>query len=227
MMAATILLIRHAAHVHLDRRLSGRMPGVSLSDAGREQARALGLRLADEGIDRVGCSPLERTRDTAAAIASACGLAAPEPVEALIEIDMGEWTGAAFDDLHGDPDWDRWNTARGTARIPGGETMAEAQARIAGYLANTAATHGGEVVAAVTHSDMIRAAVSHVLGLSLDNLLRFEIGPASVTRIVAGEWGAKLIELNRTFRHPGLEPGSGSEGSGTPAQGRGDEGRNS
>ena len=195
-MAATILLIRHAAHVHLDRRLSGRMPGVSLSDTGREQAHALGLCLAAERIDRVECSPLERTRDTAAAIASACELAAPEPVEALVEIDMGEWTGVAFEDLDGDPDWDRWNTERATARIPGGESMAEAQARIAGYLARTAATHDGEVVAAVTHSDMIRAAVAHVLGLSLDNLLRFEIGPASVTRIVAGDWGAKLLSLN-------------------------------
>ena len=195
-MAVTILLVRHAAHVHLDRRLSGRMPGVALSEAGREQAARLAQHLAIEAIDRVECSPLERTRDTAAAIAAGSGLPSPAPVEALIELDLGEWTGAAFEDLHGQPAWDRWNTERGTARVPGGETMAEAQARIAGHIGATAAAHDGETVLMVTHSDMIRAAVAHVLDLPLGNLHRFDIDPASITRIVAGDWGAKLLTLN-------------------------------
>ncbi|MGU3316604.1 histidine phosphatase family protein [Sphingomonas sp. M6A6_1c] len=198
-MTATFLLIRHAAHIHLDRRLSGRMDGVPLSDAGRTQAealaRALAARITDEPIDRIVCSPLERTRETAAAIAAACHLPAPEPVDALIEIDMGDWTGVAFEDLHG-PAWDAWNAERGTARIPGGETMAEAQARIVGWLTQTAAAQDGARIALVSHSDMIRGAVAFALGLPLDHLLRFDIGPASVSRIVVGDWGARLLSLN-------------------------------
>lgn len=194
-LTATFLLIRHAAHVHLDRRLSGRMPGVALSDEGQAQARALGRGLRGERIDRIVCSPLERTRDTASAIAEACGLVAPEPVEALIEIDMGEWTGAAFGTLAG-PEWDAWNRARGTARIPGGETMAEAQGRITGYMRAVAAAQDGAVVALVTHSDMIRAAVADTIGLPLDHLLRFDVAPASVSRLVIGNWGGRLISLN-------------------------------
>jgi len=196
-MTATILLVRHAAHGHLDRRLSGRMPGVPLSDEGRAQAARLGAALVAEGIDRVECSPLDRTRETAAAIAGASGLPAPTPVDALVELDLGRWTGSTFDELRGDPDWDRWNAQRGTARVPGGETMGEAQARIAHHLDRVARADGGRTVAMVTHSDMIRAAVAHVLGLPLDNLLRFDIDPASVTRIVAGDWGARLVGLNR------------------------------
>jgi broad specificity phosphatase PhoE len=196
---ATFLLIRHAAHIHLDRRLSGRMDGVPLSDAGRAQAealaRALAGRVADEPIDRIVCSPLERTRETAAAIAAACHLPAPEPVDALVEIDMGDWTGVAFEDLHG-PAWDAWNAQRGTARIPGGETMAEAQARIVGWLTQTAAAQDGARIALVSHSDMIRGAVAFALGLPLDHLLRFDIGPASVSGIVVGDWGARLLSLN-------------------------------
>lgn len=196
---ATFLLIRHAAHIHLDRRLSGRMDGVPLSDAGRTQAealaRALAARITDEPIDRIVCSPLERTRETAAAIAAACHLPAPEPVDALVEIDMGDWTGVAFEDLHG-PAWDAWNAERGTARIPGGETMAEAQARIVGWLTQTAAAQDGARIALVSHSDMIRGAVAFALGLPLDHLLRFDIGPASVSRIVVGDWGARLLSLN-------------------------------
>lgn len=197
MLNVTILLLRHAAHVHLDRRLSGRLPGVGLSEEGQDQAARLAAFLAHEPITRVECSPLERTMETAAALAAACALPPPSPIEALIEIDMGDWTGSTFENLAGSPDWDAWNTRRGTARIPGGETMSAAQARIAGHMrATVAGARADEVIAMVTHSDMIRAAVAHVLGLPLDNLLRFDIGPASVTRIVMGAWGARLVSLN-------------------------------
>jgi broad specificity phosphatase PhoE len=192
----TVLLVRHAAHVHLDRRLSGRLPGVALSEAGRKQAGRLGRYLAGAGLTAVECSPLDRTRSTAAAIATAAGLPPPTPVEALIEIDMGDWTGRVFDSFGDDPAWRDWNEHRDTARIPGGETMAEAQARIVGHLRTAATDHAAGMVAMVTHSDMIRGAVAHVLGLPLDHLFRFEIAPASVTRLVIGDWGAKLVSLN-------------------------------
>jgi broad specificity phosphatase PhoE len=196
-LTATLLLIRHAAHGHLDRCLSGRMPGVPLSEAGRDQALALARRLAGERIDWIDASPLDRTRETAAAIAGPHGLT-PEDAPDLVEIDMGDWTGRAFDTLTDDPDWTRWNQERGIARIPGGETMAEAQARIMAHLRRIARERTGTIGALVTHSDMIRGAVADILGLSLDHVLRFDIDPASVTRVVMGDWGARLLTLNET-----------------------------
>lgn len=204
-MAVTLLLIRHAAHVHLDATFSGRMPGVPLSDAGRAQAAALGQRLAGAGITRVQCSPLERTRDTASAIAAAGGVAAPEEVAGLLEIDLGDWTGRSFASLDGDPAWTAWNERRGSARIPGGETMAEAHARIVAHLRRLVRENDGETVALVSHSDMIRGAVAWVLGLPLDHLLRFDVGPASVTRVVAGDWGARLMTLNEGLGNEGVK----------------------
>ena len=182
-MTVTILLIRHAAHIDLDRRLSGRREGVALSDAGRGQAARLGERLAGERIDRVEASPLDRTRATAEALRRRVSV---EP--ALIEIDMGEWTGRALGSFGEDPAWRAWNEHRATARIPGGESMAEAQARIVDHLRRTARQRDGQVVAMVSHSDMIRAAIAWALGLSLDNLLRFDIEPASTSRLVVGDW---------------------------------------
>ncbi len=196
-LTATLLLIRHAAHGHLDRCLSGRMPGVPLSQAGRDQALALARRLASERIDWIDASPLDRTRETAAAIAGPHGLT-PDDAPDLVEIDMGDWTGRAFDTLTDDPDWTRWNQERGTARIPGGETMAEAQGRIMTHLRRIAHERTGTTGALVTHSDMIRGAVADILGLSLDHVLRFDIDPASVTRVVMGDWGARLLTLNET-----------------------------
>src|SRR5437867_12093992 len=45
-----------------------------LTKVGREQAQRLGERLAQQKIDAIYASPLGRTRQTAAAIADACGL---------------------------------------------------------------------------------------------------------------------------------------------------------
>ena len=194
--AATFLLIRHAAHDDLDIRLSGRRAGVALRADGRAAAEELGRRLRSEGLTHIACGPLERTLVTAEAIAAACALTAPEPVEALTEIDLGEWTGRAFDSFGDDPAWRAWNEERHRARPPGGESMAEAQARITGWLRATAAARDGGTFAVVTHSDMIRAAVADVLGLALDKLLRFDIDPASITTVVMGDWGAKLVRLN-------------------------------
>ena len=196
-MATTFLLIRHAAHIHLDKLFSGRMPGVPLSETGRAQAARLGAALASEPIDRIVHSPLDRTRETAAAIAAARGSAVPvAAATGLIEIDLGEWTGRSWQDFGDDPAWRDWNERRGSARIPGGETMGEAQARIVGCLALLAREADGRTVAVVSHSDMIRAAVAHVLELPLDRLLSFDVDVASVTRVVWGEWGARLLSLN-------------------------------
>jgi len=194
-LAATILLVRHAVHTQYNQCLSGRAAAVPLSEAGRAQARALARYLSQDGIARVECSPLDRTRETAAFIAEAAGVPLV-PSEALIEIDMGDWTGRAIGSFGDDPAWRAWNEQRGSARIPGGESMGEAQDRIVGHIARIAAEQDGRTVALVSHSDMIRAALAWALGLGLDNLLRFDIDPASVSRLVVGEWGARVLSIN-------------------------------
>ena len=196
-MAVMVLLVRHAPHDHLGTKLSGRMPGLALSVEGTWHAARLGERLAGQGLDRVQASPLDRTMETARAIAAAVGLSV-EPVEALNEVDFGDWTGRDFSDLARDPHWDTWNSARGTASTPGGEGMVAAQARIVAHLQAIARDRerDGETVAMVSHCDMIRAAVAWVLGLPLDHLLRFDVDPASVTRIVLGDWGGRIMTLN-------------------------------
>lgn len=194
-MTATFLLIRHAATDDLDVRLSGRRPGVMLSRDGQIQAAALARRLAGERIDALLASPLERTRLTADAIAATVGTEVVRD-DALVEIDLGEWTGADFATLRADPRWSTWNDERATACCPGGETMAQAQARITSLIYRLATERDGQVVALVTHSDLIRAAVCDVLGLGLAGVHRFDISPASVTRIVAGEWGGRVLSMN-------------------------------
>jgi probable phosphoglycerate mutase len=198
--AATVFLVRHAAHDRVDRVLCGRMPGVGLGDAGRRQAEALARRFAAAGggLDAVWTSPLQRARETAEPIAARLGLLA-RASDALCEIDFGAWTGQAFDALRDDPRWRRWNEARGGERPPGGESMAEAQARAMAEVERARAGHPDGRVALVSHGDVIKAVLAGVLGLSLDAHARFEISPGSVSALAVWDGGGKVLRMNESI----------------------------
>lgn len=198
-MTVTFFLVRHAAHDNLGSYLAGRLEGITLGPQGLEQAGRLAQRMRREEISEVYCSPRERTRQTAEAITSASSLAPPLVTDSLDEVDFGCWAGKTFDILDQDPSWHRWNSVRSMARTPAGETMLDVQGRIVGFLETLCAKPDGKGIVLVSHADVIKAAVSHVLGLSIDSWPRFEIAPASVTTIVLGEWGGKLITLNEAI----------------------------
>ena len=194
-MTATILLIRHAAHVELGRTLSGRRRDVALSNDGLQQAEIVADLLGVEPLAAVYSSPRERAYYTARAVAEPHELKV-NVATGLDEIDFGDWTGLSFDALEGDPDWDEWNSARGSAKPPGGESMAQATERAVAQIEALAAEHPDQAIAAVSHCDIIRGVIAHYLGLPLDNLLRFDIDPASVSRLVVGSWGARVNSVN-------------------------------
>ncbi|ASW09651.1 histidine phosphatase family protein [Rhizobium sp. 11515TR] len=195
-MTTTLFLVRHAAHDNLGAFLAGRTPGIVLGEAGLSQANRLGLRMAREHLDAVCSSPRERTRQTAEAIISACGLGSPQIEEALDEVNFGDWTGKTFSTLDQDAQWRRWNTMRSLVRAPNGETMLDVQTRVWNLIADLSSKADGKRLALVSHGDVIKAAVSHILGLPIDAWPRFDVEPASVTHMVVGDWGAKIITLN-------------------------------
>lgn len=199
-MTALVLLIRHAAHDHIGHMLSGRMPGVSLSEQGRKEAELLATNLADMPIARLHTSPVQRARETALAIAGRIEGLVAEDQEALEEIDYGTWTGRPFAELQADPRWMRWNRERGVGMAPCGESMVAVQRRAWRHLEETAARHPDETVAMVTHCDIIRALIVQILALPLDAIHRFDIDPASISRVVIGPWGARVLSLNEGVR---------------------------
>lgn len=192
-----VLFLRHGHHDRLGRILCGRMPGVSLSETGRAEARAvaetLARRFAGETV-RVLSSPQPRTRETAAPLAAALGAEAGIAPD-LDEIAYGDWTGKPFAELEGDPAWTAWNTQRGSARPPGGESMAEVQTRVGGLLDRLAAEAGPPVLL-VSHGDPIRAALLGVLGLPLDACDRIVVAPASCSELELWPGGGRVVSLN-------------------------------
>jgi broad specificity phosphatase PhoE len=117
-------------------------------------------------------------------------------VDALDEIDIGEWTGLSFAELDGDPRWQQWNTCRSVARCPGGETMGEVQARVLGHLAAASAAHPEGRLVLVSHADVIKAGLLHFLGRTLDGYAAIEIAPAGVSTVVVADGGARVLRMN-------------------------------
>lgn len=171
-------LVRHAEHDLLGRVLTGRMPGVSLNERGREQALALARYFSGCPIAAVVSSPLERAQETAAPIAAALGLDVTTDA-GLDEIDFGDWTGMAFEALQGLPEWQAWNQFRGTASTLGGEIMLEALARALRTLERLHRVYPYGELVLVSHQDMLKAVLAQSLGAPLDLMHRFELAPAS------------------------------------------------
>ena len=192
---STVFLVRHARHSIVDQVLVGRMADVALSDEGRREAADLAAGFRGRPIAVVQSSPSQRARETAAPIAAALGTDV-EVVPALDEIDFGRWTGSCFEALAPDPRWQAWNAARGSARPPGGESMTQAQARVVGHIERLGQPPGAAQAILVSHCDVIRAALLHVLGRPLDDWSTIEVAPASVSTIEIGDGAARVTAIN-------------------------------
>lgn len=197
-MTTVVFFVRHAAHDNLGSYLAGRKEGVRLGPDGLAQAKRLGERMRRESFAAIIASPRERTRQTALAISQASGIEPVKVANDLDEVDFGSWSGLGFEELNKDPAWREWNANRGAASTPAGETMLQVQGRIVSFVHKITKAGPGKAVVLVSHSDVIKSAVCHFLGMPIANLDRFEISPASVTTLVLGDWGSKLQALNET-----------------------------
>lgn len=193
----TLLLIRHGMTDAIGRRLTGRMPGVPLNQLGRKQVRSLAERLRSLPLAAVYASPLERTRETAGAVALPHGR---EVVlrEGLIESEFGELSGRTMAELESDVDWRRFNSHRSGTRVPGGEHLFEIQARMVSELLWIRDRHPEQVVAVVSHADPLRAALCAFTGISVDLMHRLELSPAGVSVLFLTRDLVSLRALNDT-----------------------------
>jgi probable phosphoglycerate mutase len=192
-------LLRHGEHVLRGRVLAGRTPGVGLSARGRIEIAAVADRLAEEKIEALYASPLQRTRETAEILSARLGLSI-EYRDDLLELDFGEWTGLTFDAVRTDERWRLWSTCRSIATIPGGESMREVQERAVRALFQLRQAHRDGTVLIVSHGDVIRAALLFALGMPLDFYSRIEVGLASLNTIHIDNSGIRVLAVNELPR---------------------------
>ena len=198
-----LLLIRHGMTDAVGRTLAGRQRGIHLNDAGRVQAAAAADALAAVSLAAVLSSPLERAMETASAVAGPHRLRV-EVAEELNEFDTGAWTGAAFADLDWMREWQRFNDARSLAAAPGGESMIDVQRRVVAYLLGLRPRFPEHIVAAVSHGDVIRAALVYFLGMPIDLFARLDVAPGRISVVDLQDGTAIVRQVNGDTAGPAV-----------------------
>ena len=195
----TILLIRHAVNDFVKSgKLAGWTPGVHLNEEGQAQAAALGKRLAAAPIQHIYASPLERTMQTASAIARHHhGLQAVANAD-IGEVRYGDWEGKAIHALQRRKMWHLVQEYPSRARFPNGETMRGVQARIVNAIEDLAQKHPAQMIALVFHADLIKMSLAHYLGMHLDVFQRIVISPASISVLQLDHSRPFIICMNDT-----------------------------
>ncbi len=117
-------------------------------------------------------------------------------LEALKEIDFGDWTGKAFAELEQQTAWKQWNSLRSVGRIPNGESIIEVQSRVVDEIEQLRRRFPDQTLALFSHGDPIRAAVTYYLGMPIDMLLRLEVSSASVTSFEIDDWSVRFDGIN-------------------------------
>jgi broad specificity phosphatase PhoE len=176
----TLLLVRHAPTSAT--RASAFPADEPLDPRGRELAA--GLTDALPPAVEIVTSPARRCRQTA----EAAGLEARVD-EAISECDFGTWAGRSLADVNtGEPDAVRAWMLYPDAAPHGGESLAMFCTRIARWLDAQAELEGR--LAAITHGEVVKAAVVHALGAPLLAFWRIDASPLAITELhgQGGRW---------------------------------------
>jgi probable phosphoglycerate mutase len=191
--ATEVLLVRHGASAAI--RAGERFPLVDghgdpeLAPEGREQAAAVGQRLAAEHIDAIYTTGLRRTVATAQPLASLLRMT-PEVAPGLREVRLGEWEGGLFRQkvAENGPIAQRLWTEERWDVIPGAESAAALASRVRAAMDGILAANSGRRVAVFTHGGVI----NQVLALATNARPFAFIGAdnASISHLVVvpGRW---------------------------------------
>ncbi len=177
-----IIFLRHGqARNNTERILAGRTDGVPLTDTGVRQSEHTAELLEHMGISAIYSSPIQRARHTAEIVGEHNSVDVAVD-DRLIELDMGKFTGMAYDEIlnsHGNVFMKFYNGELEIAHN-GVETFSQVRSRVLEIVDHVLESHPDENVLLVTHMDPIKAMLSTVVDLSPTNLFELVIANASL-----------------------------------------------
>lgn len=193
-MAERLILLRHA---RIAAPYAGRLIGATdapLDPAGERQARAVAERVMRFAPQACYCSPLQRCRQTASAVAPELPLSIDPD---LREIDFGEWENRTFaETVAADPSRvDRWAAFDPEFAFPGGESVAGFLYRVHAA-ADRLTRFDLRTLLVVTHGGVVRTMLCRLLGIEPRKYVAFDVpyGAMAVVDLFDGKGVLAALE---------------------------------
>lgn len=189
----------------------GRVMGAStvgLDEIGRAQVRGAVELVRALAPDLIFTSPLARARESAAIIAEALGGLKVVEEPDLEEVRYGRWQGMQYQQLIRDPDYIRYRHDSLHSPTPGGETIIQVQQRGVAAVTRAIAANPRRRLLFVSHGDIIRTVLCHLLRLDLRYFHRIRTDNAALSAVeMAGDFAeVKFLNLvadvRRAFELP-------------------------
>ena len=203
----TIFLVRHGETIDNARQIMQGQTQGCLNERGREQARQVAQRLADEAFDAVVASDLRRAIRTAEIIAAPHGL--PVSTTPLLrERDWGSFTGRFIPDLKGEV----WPDDI--------ETEQDLLQRAADFLQYIMATYPGKRVVAVGHGIVNKAILAVYAGCTMREVQRMmnaEVRILTATAERTATSAATAMAATAAAASPKTSSGNATAGATTTA----------
>ncbi len=187
-----LILLRHGQTTANAQALLQGHIDLPLDQEGTGQAIRCGVHIRSHYPNaRVVSSPLQRARQTAAAISDDVHID-----ERFIELNYGDWDGVALHDI----DQSQWSQWRNDShfRPPNGESLVELDQRVRPALEELIAEARDADIVVVSHVSPIKSAITWALGVGPEVTWRCHLDRASICRITAGPRGPALSGFNET-----------------------------
>lgn len=188
-----LVLLRHG---ETEWTISGRHTGrsdIPLTDAGRDEARAAGERIAGMRFDRVITSPMERAVETCRLAGFGDGATTDD---ALFEWDYGDYEGVTTAEIQETvPGWSLF-----VQGCPGGESAADVGARVDPLVDAARSGQGNWLFAA--HGHVLRVVGARWVGLPPEDGVLLNLGTAAVCVLGFEHDRPVITHWNETGRIP-------------------------
>ena len=194
-----LIVVRHGeTFYNMEERLTGQAD-IPLSPLGERQAVCVGAYLANETLDCIVSSDLQRARATARAIASHHALPVEEDPD-IREIALGDWEGKLSSEIAIiEPEMTaKWRANSSLFAPPGGETLIQLHTRVARALDRWYARYPDGSIVWVAHGGTIGVLICHLLDIDINRRRQFHLANASVSEFIYGSKRMRLFCLNET-----------------------------
>jgi 2,3-bisphosphoglycerate-dependent phosphoglycerate mutase len=191
MTVTRIIAVRHGETAwNVDTRIQGQLD-IGLNTRGEWQANRVGQALADDAIDHIYSSDLQRAHSTAQAIARHASKSGASPLQVklhrgLRERNFGSFEGETWADIA--EKWPeesrRWKQRDPHFAPPGGETPTVLLDRVQRTVDEIAAQHQGEHIVLVAHGGVMDMLYRLATRQELHAPRTWELGNAAINRLL-------------------------------------------